>query len=217
MTNKSPRAAKNRRESTTPGTRKSGKLFFFLLLLLLLSFRRASSTSPQSLMMVIARNSSILHRAQGRRSRCGRCGGRRTNNMLSLVSKLLNLAVSSQDCTRNDLRRSKIQNFPGGGPPDPLYVTRFARLLHFLVGALRAPLRRLDFVAQKRSPPDQTKIASYGPGAVHQPIAFSQPPKSSPGGCSCPFNNYGFFSHAIFSFVRMRDHLATNVIITQDR
>ena len=29
-------------------------------------------------------------------------------------------------------------------------------------------------------------------------------------------NNYGFFSHAIFSFVRMRDHLATNVIITQD-
>ena len=100
---------------------------------------------------------------QGRRSRCGRCGGRRTNNMLSLVSKLLNLAVSSQDCTRNDLRRSKIQNFPGGGPPDPLYVTRFARLLHFLVGALRAPLRRLDFVAQKRSPPDQTKIASYGP------------------------------------------------------
>ena len=39
--------------------------------------------------------------------------------MLSLVSKLLNLAVSSQDCTRNDLRRSKIQNFPGGGPPDP--------------------------------------------------------------------------------------------------
>ena len=37
-----------------------------------------------------------------------------------------------------------------------------------------------------------------------------------PGGCSCPLNNYGFFSHAIFSFVRMRDHLATNVIITQD-
>ena len=48
---------------------------------------------------------------QGRRSRCGRCGGRRTNNMLSLASKLLNLAVSSQGCTRNDLRRSKIQNF----------------------------------------------------------------------------------------------------------
>ena len=38
--------------------------------------------------------------------------------MYSLASKLLNLAVSSQDCTRNDLRRSKIQNFPGGGPPD---------------------------------------------------------------------------------------------------
>ena len=59
------------------------------------------------------------HMWQGRRSRCGRCGGRRTNNMLSLASKLLNLAVSSQDCTRNHLRRSKIQNFPGGGPPDP--------------------------------------------------------------------------------------------------
>ena len=59
MTNKTPRIAKNRRESTTPGTRKTGKLFFFLLL----SFRRASSTSTQSLMMVIAQNSSILHRA----------------------------------------------------------------------------------------------------------------------------------------------------------
>ena len=33
MTNKTPRVAKNRRESTTPGTRKTGKLFFFLLLL----------------------------------------------------------------------------------------------------------------------------------------------------------------------------------------
>ena len=60
MTNKTPRVAKNRRESTTPGTRKTGKLFFFLSLLS--SFRRASSTSTQSLMMVFARNSSILHR-----------------------------------------------------------------------------------------------------------------------------------------------------------
>ena len=32
MTNKTPRVAKNRRESTPPGTRKTGKLFFFLLL-----------------------------------------------------------------------------------------------------------------------------------------------------------------------------------------
>ena len=31
MTNKTPRVVKNRRESTTPGTRKTGKLFFFLL------------------------------------------------------------------------------------------------------------------------------------------------------------------------------------------
>ena len=31
MTNKTPRVAKNHRESTTPGTRKTGKLFFFLL------------------------------------------------------------------------------------------------------------------------------------------------------------------------------------------
>ena len=50
---------------------------------------------------------------------------------------------------------------------------------------------------------------------LHLAIAFSH--KFSPGGCSCPLNNYGFFSHAIFSFVRMCDHLATNVIITQDR
>ena len=82
---------------------------------------------------------------QGRRSRCG---GRRTNNMLCLASKLLNLAVSSQDCTRNDLRRSKIQKFSEGGPPRPPYVTRFARLPCFLVGALRAQLRRHDFIAQ---------------------------------------------------------------------
>ena len=39
--------------------------------------------------------------------------------MLRFGSKLVNLAVSSQDCTRKDLRRSKIQNFPGDGPPDP--------------------------------------------------------------------------------------------------
>ena len=61
MTNKTPRIVKNRRERTTHGTRKTGKLFFFLLLSFF--FRRASSTLPQSLMMVIARNSSILHRA----------------------------------------------------------------------------------------------------------------------------------------------------------
>ena len=38
MTNKTPRVAKNRRESTAPGTRKTGKLFFFLLSFLLSSF-----------------------------------------------------------------------------------------------------------------------------------------------------------------------------------
>ena len=31
------------------------------------------------------------------------------------------------------------------------------------VNALCAPFRPHDFIAQKRSPPDQTKIASYGP------------------------------------------------------
>ena len=36
MTNKTPRVAKNRRESTAPGTRKTGKLFFFLLSFFLL-------------------------------------------------------------------------------------------------------------------------------------------------------------------------------------
>ena len=53
------------RQSTTPSTRKTGKLFFFLLLLsfFLSFFRRASSASPQSLIMVFARNSSISHRA----------------------------------------------------------------------------------------------------------------------------------------------------------
>ena len=62
--------------------------------------------------------------------------------MFSLASKLLNLAVSSQDCTRNDLRRSKIQNFPGGGPPDP-----FSDALHALATLL---------------------IASYGPELHHK-------------------------------------------------
>ena len=56
MTNKTPRVAKTHRESTTPGTRKTGKLFFFLSFF----FRQLSSTLPQSLTMVFAQNSSIL-------------------------------------------------------------------------------------------------------------------------------------------------------------
>ena len=60
--------------------------------------------------------------------------------MLSLAGKLLNLAVSSQDCTRNDLRRSKI---PGGGPPDPPIGSASSASSASLVSALRAPLRRL--------------------------------------------------------------------------
>ena len=47
MTNKTPRVAKNRRESTTPGTRKTGKLFFFLLL--------SSSSSSSSDGLVLRR------------------------------------------------------------------------------------------------------------------------------------------------------------------
>ena len=80
--------------------------------------------------------------------------------MLSLASKLLNLAVSSQDCTRNDLRRSKIQNFPGGGPPD----RPISDALHALapLHGCRAP-HAIAPPCSKRSPPDQTKIASYGP------------------------------------------------------
>ena len=93
------------------------------------------------------------HLMQGRRSRCGRCGGRRTNNMLSLASKLLNLTVSSQDCTRNNLRRYKIQNFPGGGPPDspmrcPLHACStswLARCTHhcaaMISSLMQSPLR----------------------------------------------------------------------------
>ena len=91
--------------------------------------------------------------------------------MLGLASKLLNLAVSSQDCTRNDLRRSKIQNFLGGGPLDPPYETPFARFLRFSVGALRAPCHCAPTISSlnyaKRSLPDQTKIASYGPGSSY--------------------------------------------------
>ena len=78
---------------------------------------------------------------QGRRSRCGRCGGRRTNNMLSLAGKLLNLAVSSQDCTRNDLSL-------GEGPQAPLSDALCA--LPTLLGwrAARAmPLCRHDLIA----------------------------------------------------------------------
>ena len=85
---------------------------------------------------------------QGRRSRCGRCGGRRTNNMLSLASRLLNLAVSSQDCTRNDLRTQT-----------PL-CDALCTLTSLLGWHAIAPPR---FHRSKRSLPDQTKIASYGP------------------------------------------------------
>ena len=63
MTNKTPRIAKTRRESTTPGTRKTGKLFFFLSFFLSFFFRQLSSTLPQSVTMVFARNSSIFNRA----------------------------------------------------------------------------------------------------------------------------------------------------------
>ena len=67
MTNKTPRIAKNRRESTTPGTRKTGKLFFFLsfffFFFFFFFFRQLSSTLPQSVTMVFARNSSIFNRA----------------------------------------------------------------------------------------------------------------------------------------------------------
>ena len=67
--------------------------------------------------------------------------------MLSLASKLLNLAVSSQDCTRNDLRRSKI--FLGEGHQTPLCDA--FRALAKLLGwhAARAmPLRPHDFIDQ---------------------------------------------------------------------
>ena len=61
MTNKTPRVAKTRCESTTPGTRKTGELFFFLSFFFF--FRQLSSTLPQSVTIVFARNSSIFNRA----------------------------------------------------------------------------------------------------------------------------------------------------------
>ena len=64
--------------------------------------------------------------------------GTAANNMLSLASKLLNLAVSSQDCTRNVLRRCK--NQLGEGPQIP-YVMRFTTWLARC--ALCVPLRHL--------------------------------------------------------------------------
>ena len=63
MTNKTPRIAKTRRESTTTGTRKTGRLFFFLSSQSSSFFRQLSSTLPQSVTMVFARNSSIFNRA----------------------------------------------------------------------------------------------------------------------------------------------------------
>ena len=73
--------------------------------------------------------------------------------MLSLASKLLNLAVSSQDCTRNNLRRSKIQNFPGGGGgggggPDPPRLCDTLRALATLLAVRTMPLRPHNFIAQ---------------------------------------------------------------------
>ena len=94
MTNKTPRVAKTRRKSTTPGTRKTGKLFFFLLS----SDKLAHSIS-------------------------------------------------------HDNFRTKQQHF---------------------------------------------QLSS---ATSHRFFATS---KSSPGGCSCPLNNYGFVCHAIFTLVRMR-------------
>ena len=59
---------------------------------------------------------------QGRRSRCDRCGGRRTNvrrpkkkkkkiKIFFITAGCPTLAISPQDCTRNDLRRSKTKIF----------------------------------------------------------------------------------------------------------
>ena len=59
MTNNTPSGARKHRESTRPGTRKTGEMFFFLLLLSF--FRRASSVLSESLTMILARNNSILH------------------------------------------------------------------------------------------------------------------------------------------------------------
>ena len=107
MTNKTPRVAKNRRESTAPGTRKTGKLFFFLL-----SF---------SFFFLLSSSSSD-----------------------GLAQRRLN---------PHDGFRTKQQHFTPSSAP------------------------------------------------AHRFLATS---KSSPGGYSCPLNNYGFICHAIFMFVRMR-------------
>ena len=88
--------------------------------------------------------------------------------MLSLASKLLNLAVSSKIAPETISEGLKFKIFLGEGPQTgPPYVTRFAHLLCALASVLDwraaraiAPPR---FHHSKQSPPDQTRIASYGP------------------------------------------------------
>ena len=47
------------------------------------------------------------------------------------------------------------------------------------------------------------ETAAFSTEQCNVPSLFATS-KSSPGGCSCPLNNYGFICHAIFTFVRMR-------------
>ncbi len=68
------------------------------------------------------------------------------------------ISISFQDCTRNDLRRPEIQNFPGGACPQ----TPLKAALRALFDA--APASQPDAIGCAQ--PDQPGIASYGPVLV---------------------------------------------------
>ena len=90
--------------------------------------------------------------------------------MLSLASKLLNLAVSSQDCTRKTI--SEGLNFLGEGPqtpppppppPPPPRCDTLRTLAPLLSCRAARAIVQPRFHCSKHCPPDQTKIASYRP------------------------------------------------------
>ena len=84
--------------------------------------------------------------------------------MLSLASKLLNLAVHPKIAPETISEGLKFKIYLGEGPQTPLcdVLCALVLLLGRRIARAIAPSR---FHCSKRSPPDQTKIASYGPGA----------------------------------------------------
>ena len=85
--------------------------------------------------------------------------------MLSLASKLLNLAVHHKIAPETISEGLKFKIFLGEGPQTPICNALHTLKLIAPIHSWRAAraIAQPRFHRSKPSPPDQTKIASYGP------------------------------------------------------